>query len=201
MQNKRIAITGGIASGKSTVTMYLRGLGYQVIDADQITHDLYDHSQEFQDKIIETFGKDILSQGVIDRQKLGSIVFSDEKKRLDLNRITHPMIYDKILQAKSDEKFLFFDIPLYFEVEDNLKDRLKIDEVWLVYVDEKTQLERLQKRDGLSKKEALDRIQSQIPLNKKIELSDVILYNTKDMETLYNQIDEQLRDEVFDEFF
>lgn len=199
MQSKRIGITGGIATGKSTVTRYLKEKGFTVIDADQITHELYDHSVSFKDKIVAEFGDEIVMDGKIDRKGLGAVVFKDETRKKALEEIAHPLIFgkiiEKILAAEKNEKIVFIDIPLLFEVKEEFRKILKLDKIWLVFTTEDLQLKRLMERNNLSKEEAVLRINSQLPLNKKIELSDVILYNIKNVNFLYEQIDNELRDE------
>ena len=199
MQSKRIGITGGIATGKSTVTRYLKEKGFTVIDADQITHELYDHSVSFQEKIVSSFGKEIAVDGKIDRKALGAMVFKDNTRKKALEEIAHPLIFEKIAEetaaAEKNEKTVFIDIPLLFEVREEYRRKLRLDKIWLVYTTEDLQLKRLMERNNLSKEEAVLRINSQLPLNKKIELSDVILYNIKNVNFLYEQIDNELRDE------
>lgn len=199
IRSKRIGITGGIATGKSTVTRYLKEKGFVVIDADQITHDLYDRSKPFQDRIVAEFGKDIVVHGKIDRKALGAVVFREEARKKALEEITHPFIFEKIseeiISAEKDHRTVFVDIPLLFEVKEEYRRKLDLRKIWLVYTTEDLQLERLMDRNHFSREEARRRINAQLPLSKKIELSDVILYNIKNVNFLYEQIDHELRDE------
>ncbi|MDO5649908.1 MAG: dephospho-CoA kinase [Gallicola sp.] len=198
MPSKRIGLTGGIASGKSTVSRYLEEKGLVVIDADRIAHDLYDRSFEYQRAVVKEFGEDILVEGKIDRKILGGLVFKNSKKRKKLEEIAHPLIFKKIkeeVEKHGKEKAIFLDIPLLFEVDPAYREDLSLDEIWLVSVSKEKQLERLMNRDQISEEEALRKIQTQMDLRKKIELSDVILYNNMNVDFLYMQVDNQLRDE------
>ena len=176
---KVYALTGGIASGKSTVTEWLRSRGYLVIDADEIVKDLYGQGEPVYNAIVKTFGSEILnSQGEIDRLKLGRIVFSDKDSRLRLNHATHPIIEaqisEKINAAKAACKsMVFVDSPLFLE-----KGRdPTYDAVILVYVDPEVQMKRLMKRNQLSIEDAKRRIESQMPLREKRAHSDYIIDN------------------------
>lgn len=205
MQNKKpyvIGLTGGIASGKSEVTSYLRKKGYIVLDADQAYHQAMKKNGPAYWALIEHFGEKILSKkNEIDREKLADLVFQDPKKRKELDRLTHPIIFQVFMEKFHSipvedfkEGLVFFDIPLLFEMGP-LRDRLAIDSIWLVAASEDTQANRLEKRNGLSREEALTRIRSQMPLEKKKRLSDKILYNEKDLETLYHEVDNALVEE------
>ena len=198
MQNKRIGLTGGIATGKSTVSRYLREKGLAVIDADKITHNLYDHSSGFHKSIIQEFGEEILRNGEIDRKKLGAIVFRDQERMNVLENIAHPLIFAEIMkeiERLQNEKLIFIDITLLFEVDENYRKSLKLNKIWLVFAPLELQMERLSERDGISKEEARIKMQTQMDMRKKIELSDVILYNNKNVDFLYKQVDNQLREE------
>ncbi|MCL6616945.1 MAG: dephospho-CoA kinase, partial [Anoxybacillus ayderensis] len=151
-----IGLTGGIASGKSTVAAMFRDLHIPVIDADEIAHRVTAINGEAYKPIVEAFGRDILdANGAIDRRKLGTIVFDDEQKRKQLNAIVHPLVRKHMLQqkeqyAKQKEKAVVLDIPLLFESKlEHLVDRILV-----VYVDEQTQLHRLCERNGFSVEEA-----------------------------------------------
>ncbi len=198
MRNKRIGLTGGIASGKSTVSRYLKEKGLVVVDADRIAHDLYDRSFEYQRGVVKEFGEDILVEGKIDRKILGGLVFKNSKKRKRLEEITQPFIFKKVkedLEKYRKERVVFLDIPLLFEVDPVYREDLSLDEIWLVFTSEEKQLKRLMNRDQITEEEARRKIQAQMDLRKKIELSDVILYNNKNVDFLYMQVDNQLRDE------
>jgi dephospho-CoA kinase len=185
-----IGLTGGIASGKSTVTRMIRELGIPVIDADQVARDVVKVGEEAYAQIVATFGRDILqANGEIDRAKLGSIVFHNEQKRKKLNAIVHPavrrrMMAEKEAYVQSGTKTVVLDIPLLFESELTHF----IDKVIVVYVDDEVQLERLMKRNGFSKEEALARIRSQMPLREKVKKADAVINNNGTVEETKQQL-------------
>lgn len=189
-----IVITGGISTGKSTACNLLRLYGYSVIDADKISHQSLDLAR---DKVVKKFGDGILSDGKIDRKKLAPIVFSDKNKMKILEDILHPMIRERIfmeaLDLESYKKIYFIDIPLFFEA--NLKDKntYPIEKILLIYAPKDLQLERLIKRDNLSKTEALKRIESQIDIETKKSLSTYVVENTSNLANLQSQIESFLR--------
>lgn len=186
-----IAITGGIATGKSSVCNLLKLYGYSIIDADTIAHNtLYC----LHDKVVLAFGDGILdSNGNIDRKKLGEIVFSNPQKKEILQSILHPMIRNEILsraeQLERYSKVYFVDIPLFFEV----KERYSIHKVLLVYTPKEIQLNRLIKRDGIDVDLALKKIHSQMDIEAKKLLSTYIVDNSKDLSYLQLQIEAFLK--------
>ncbi|MBS3811903.1 MAG: dephospho-CoA kinase [Halanaerobiales bacterium] len=171
-----IGLTGGIATGKSLVSKTLRELGIKVIDADQIAHRVLNRTEVI-DKIKEEFGREIINnKGEIDRKKLGEIVFSEHVKLKKLEEITHPTILDVIDQKLKEYKkqdLIVLDAPLLFETYLDQK----VDETWVVYAEEPTQIERLQKRDGLDYFEAKCRIDVQMPLKEKVQRADQVINN------------------------
>ncbi|MFJ7974644.1 dephospho-CoA kinase [Peribacillus sp. NPDC096379] len=175
-----IGITGGIASGKSSISQFIREeLGFTIIDADIAAREVVEPGQEAYRAIIKVFGSELLlPDDSIDRAKLGSIIFHDEKKRQMLNGIVHPAVRKRMLEQKETafalgENVLFMDIPLLFE--SNLTHM--VDKTILIYVDELIQLERLIKRNGLSEVDAKARVDSQMPLVEKKKLADVVINN------------------------
>ncbi|WP_027410192.1 dephospho-CoA kinase [Anoxybacteroides tepidamans] len=174
-----IGLTGGIASGKSTVSRMLKEYGIPVVDADVIAREVVNVGEEAYRQIVEVFGNDILQEnGEIDRAKLGSIVFNNEEKRKQLNAIVHPAVRKTMMAQResyiqSGAKTVVLDIPLLFE--SNLTHL--VDKVIVVYVDEAIQLERLMKRNGLSKTDATARIRSQMPLIEKKVYADAVIDN------------------------
>lgn len=195
MKSRIIGLTGSIATGKSTVSKYLIKKGYKVVDADKITHELMKKDNINYVEIVKHFGNSILDKDdEIDRKKLANIVFSDENKLNTLNNLTHPNIFNKINETieESDEKIIFLDIALLIEFIKNNIWNISLDEIWLVYVNKDIQLERLMKRNNFSEKEAKIRIKAQMDIDEKIKYSDFILYNDRDLEYLYKQIDERL---------
>jgi dephospho-CoA kinase len=185
-----IGLTGGIASGKSTVTEMIRGLGIPVIDADQVARDVVKAGEEAYKQIIKTFGQDILQEnGEIDRAKLGAIVFYNEQERKKLNAIVHPAVRRRMLAEKEayvqkGAKTIVLDIPLLFESELTHL----IDKIIVVYVDDDIQLERLMKRNGFSEEEALARIRSQMPLHEKVKKADAVINNNGTIEETKQQL-------------
>ncbi|SFA39266.1 dephospho-CoA kinase [Parageobacillus thermantarcticus] len=185
-----IGLTGGIASGKSTVTKMIRELGIPVIDADQIARDVVKVGEEAYKQIIQTFGQNILQEnGEIDRAKLGAIVFHNEQERKKLNAIVHPAVRRRMLAEKEayvqkGAKTVVLDIPLLFESELTHL----IDKIIVVYVDDDVQLERLMKRNGFSKEEALARIRAQMPLREKVKKADAVIDNNGTIEETKQQL-------------
>jgi dephospho-CoA kinase len=187
-----IGLTGGIASGKSTVSQMFKEAGIVVVDADVIARKVVEVGEEAYEQIVQSFGKDILlPDETIDRQKLGSVVFFNEEKRLLLNSIVHPAVRKQMLKEKEEhlnngEETVILDIPLLFES----KLTALVDRTLLVYVDYETQLARLMNRNNLSKGEAEARIQSQMPLKDKIQLADAVIDNNGTIEATKDQLHE-----------
>lgn len=193
--NRKIGLTGGIASGKSTVTEYLLSLGYPVIDGDNVAREVA-KDPEILERIKERFGKAVLlSDGTLNREAMGRLVFGNAREREALNAIMHPEIYRRILESGKDHGgILFFDIPLLMEVKDELSAAgLTFDEIWLVYVEEKIRLGRLEERDGISADYAREKIASQMSLEEKRKLADVILDNSGTVDQLKEQVRWELK--------
>jgi dephospho-CoA kinase len=180
-----VVLTGGIATGKSSATMLLSLYGFRFIDADKITHELLEMHA---DKIAALFGEAYLTQGRVNRAKLGQLVFSDEEKRKALEALLHPLIYDEIerLATEQDrfEKPYIIDIPLFFE-----GDRYPIERSIVVYAPREQQLERLMKRDGFSREEALRRIDSQMDIEEKRRRATYVIDNSGDLKQLQRECD------------
>lgn len=174
-----IGLTGGIASGKSTVSNMLKEMKITVVDADVEARLAVMKGESAYYKIIDEFGRDILQEdGEIDRQKLGSIIFHQAEKRQLLNEIVHPEVrkrmWGQIEAAQNNrEKVVVLDIPLLFES----KLTYMVEKTILVYVDKDTQLKRLMERNHLSVDEAEARINSQMPLSEKVKLADAVIDN------------------------
>ena len=172
---QKIAITGNIASGKSQVEKIF-AQNYPVYDTDKIAHKILDSLTEF-------YGYDVFTDGKIDRKKLGKLVFSNPDIKKKLENIVHPKIkieLEKIFYKHKLDKFVFVSVPLLFEAGFETM----FDKIILVTTDEQTRLERLMKRDKLSKEEALSRINSQVDEGVKLKKSDFIIKNNSDMENL-----------------
>lgn len=191
-----IGLTGGIASGKSTVSAMFADMGITVIDADIEARLAVDIGEKAYNDIVSHFGESILAEdGAINRQKLGSIIFNDEEKRNLLNSIVHPAVRERMAQKRqtaeaANEKAIVMDIPLLFES----KLTSLVEKIILVYVDEETQQERLMKRNGFSEAEALSRIKSQMPLKDKVKWADAIIDNRGSMEHTKMQLMDILKD-------
>lgn len=183
-----IGLTGGIATGKSTVAKFLKELNIEVIDSDKIAHKILTY-QDTINEIKNQFGNIVINKdGNINRKKLGEIVFDDLNKLKKLESITHHKIFDVIdkkIEEHKNNKIIVLDAPLLFETSlDN-----KVDETWVVYTDKKTQIKRLKKRDGLDKENALKRIKAQMPLEEKIKKADIVIDNTGTIEELKQKIE------------
>ncbi len=179
-----IGLTGGIASGKSTVSSYLTELRAAVIDSDMIAHDVLKDPFAY-NRIIKKFGRGILDDDAeIDRSYLGGIVFNNTDKRKELEKITHPLIISKIHKEiegyLKKNRIIILDAPLLFEA--NL-DKI-VDQTWVVYVDKKTQIQRLMARNKLSLAEAESRIELQLSLEKKRSKADIVIDNMGSIEAL-----------------
>lgn len=189
---KVIGLTGGIASGKSTVSMLLKQKGAAIIDADEIAKEIIQPGKPAWTEVVEHFGKGILREdGNIDRKKLAHIVFSDEKELETLNRITHPRIVEEIKRRlksfrEKNESVVVVDAALLLEIGLDML----VDEVWLVAVDEKTQLERLLFREkSMGFAEALERIRAQMPLEEKLKFAHRVIDNGGSIEETKRQVD------------
>ena len=193
---KIIGITGGIASGKSTVTEFLRQKGFQVVDADAVVHQLQKPGGRLYQVLVEHFGEKILLEnGELNRPLLGSLIFSNPEEQEWSKRTQGEIIREELAALRNQfaqtEALFFMDIPLLFE-----QDYASwFDETWLVYVNRDVQLERLMKRDQISKEAAESRLNSQWPLERKISLASHSLDNNGNQEQLIAQV-VQLLDEM-----
>ena len=181
-------MTGGIASGKSLVSRILAGRGMTVIDADDISHEILAHDTSIRQEVVRTFGKEVLNEeGEIDRGKLGEIVFfQDSERRKALEAILHPPIreamWKKARESRSDDVVL--DIPLLIETGAHER----VDVVVVVYATRELQIQRLMARDGISRHEATQRIDSQLPLEEKVSAAHYIINNTGSVEETEEQV-------------
>lgn len=177
----RIGLTGGIATGKSTVSAILRSLGAFVIDADQIAREIVLPGQPAHQDIVKHFGPEVLlPDGQLNRPWLSEQIFSDPAQRQFLNQFTHPRVIERIesiieeLAATNYHLPVVLDIPLLIEAGM----AHTVDQVWLVVTDAETQLERLMQRDGFSKAEAKLRIDAQMPLVEKARYAHCLIDNS-----------------------
>lgn len=188
---KIIGLTGGIATGKSTVSKIIRENNIPIIDADKIYKDLSQKGNSIWRAIYNSFGQDyIKGNGEIDKKALSSLIFDDPKQREKLNAITHPIIKDEtIKQIKQFEnegkhRLLFLDVPLLFEAG---WDRM-VDETWVVTIPYKAQLQRLMDRDNCSKDTAQKRIRSQMSLDEKVKRADIVIDNSGSIRDTRKQV-------------
>jgi dephospho-CoA kinase len=190
MNAKRsIGLTGGISTGKSTVSDYIANK-YQipVLDADLYAREAVNPGSSILDNLVKRYGKKILLEDrSLNRQALGAIIFNDADEKKWVEQQIHPFVRDRFIEEmqKLNDEIVVLAIPLLFEA--NLVDL--VNEIWVVYCDKNQQIERLSKRDRLNQQQARIRIDSQLPIEQKIAAADVILDNSSSLEALYQQID------------
>ncbi|MGI0482102.1 dephospho-CoA kinase [Geminocystis sp. CENA526] len=185
----KIGLTGGIATGKSTVSNYLQEkYAIPVLDADIIARDAVKVNSPIYDDIIDRYGKEIIvDNGELNREKLGNIIFNNNQEKIWLESKIHPFVrntFEKQIKLLSNS-IIVLAIPLLFEA--NMTDL--VDRIWVVTCDFNTQIDRLKSRNNLTQIQAIDRINSQMPLAEKIKKADIVIDNNKNLSQLYNQID------------
>ena len=180
-----IVLTGGIATGKSSVCSLLNLYGFKIIDADKIAHTMLDRNAE---KIAGLFGSEFVLEGKVDRKRLGTVIFSDEQARAQLEGLLHPLIKEEILSQSSlcevKEIPYIVDIPLFYE-----KSNYPIDEVAVVYCTPQQQIARLVDREGYTEEEAQKRIAAQMPIDAKREKASFVIDNTQNLKHLQKEVD------------
>ena len=186
---KIIGITGGISSGKSTVTNFLRQRGFQVVDADALVHQLQAPGGRLYNILVEHFGNQVLlKNGQLNRPLLASLIFSNPEEQEWSKETQGQVILEELAGLKNQlaqtEAIFFMDIPLLFEQGYESW----FDEVWLIYLDRETQIERLMNRDKLSLEAAESRLASQWSLDKKKKLATHIIDNSGSLDQLLSQI-------------
>ena len=192
-----IGLSGGIGSGKSTVSRMFAELGATVIDADAIVHELQAPGMPMVDQLAQEFGRGILdAAGALDRKALGAIVFADEAARLRLNQIVHPQVGAEFarrlataIEAKA--KLIVLDIPLLFEGRASGKGSAasrNVETTVVVWVPESAQIERQIARDRCTREEAEQRVRAQMPLDQKRELADHVIDNSGSLEATGRQV-------------
>ncbi|GAA8065099.1 dephospho-CoA kinase [Helicobacter pylori] len=183
-----IALTGGIGTGKSTTIKILESQGYHILDADKIAHQLL---QEYRFKIAQHFGSEILEKGILNRKKLGAIVFQKANELKWLEGFLHPLIREcmlkKAYELEKNHQAYFLDIPLFFEVGG--KKRYPVSKVVLVYAPRALQIERLLERDKLKEAEILQRLSCQMDIGQKCTMSDYIIDNSSSLKDLAKQVE------------
>ena len=175
-----VVLTGGIATGKSTVANIFREYGFEIIDADKVAHEMLDlHHRE----IAKLFGEAYVENKKVIRKKLGALIFGDEKEKRRLEALLHPLIFKEIekqsLALDKEKKPYLVDIPLFFE-----SNRYPIEESIVVYVPQKLQLERLMSRDKSSREEAQARIDAQMSIEEKKQKATYLIDNQGDLNAL-----------------
>lgn len=185
MFNNAIVLTGGIATGKSTVANLFKLHGFLCIDADVITHKLLDrHSND----IAELFGKQYVEDGKVIRKELGKLVFGNENEKTKLENFIHPLIKDEIIEEsklfEANNKPYLIDIPLFFE-----KKNYEIDRNIVVYTPKELQVKRLSARDKSSIEDAKLRIENQMDIEEKKKLGNYIIDNSKDLGNLVAEVE------------
>lgn len=190
---KVVALTGGIASGKSTVVRMLRELGAEVVDADVLAREVVSPGEPALAEIVAAFGEEVLlPSGELDRKKLGGLVFSDPERRERLNAIVHPRVRERIrhrleeIRAENQEAVVVLDVPLLFDIP--LPDLEALPAV-VVYASPETQLQRLRERDGLAQDEAERRLRAQRPLREKLGRARWVVDNDGDLDRTREQVE------------
>jgi len=186
-----LGITGGIASGKSTVAEMMRGFGAPVIDFDLLAREVVEPEKPAWKDIVACFGARVLRKnGSLDRKKLSRLVFHDPEKRKKLESITHPLIADLYLSRirkiarKDPHAVVLAVIPLLFET--HLEDL--VHKILVVYIPREMQAERLMKRDAISREQAENILKAQLPIDVKMENADFVIRNEKGLEETRKQV-------------
>ncbi|HFV7334103.1 TPA: dephospho-CoA kinase [Staphylococcus aureus] len=195
---KVIGLTGGIASGKSTVSELLSVFGFKVVDADKAAREAVKKGSKGLAQVREVFGDEAIDEnGEMNRRYMGDLVFNHPEKRLELNAIIHPIMRD-IMEEEKQEYLkqgynVIMDIPLLFENE--LENT--VDEVWVVYTSESIQMDRLMQRNNLSLEDAKARVYSQISIDKKSRMADHVIDNLGDKLELKQNLERLLEEEGY----
>ena len=190
----RIGLTGGVGCGKSTVSRYLAQHGIPIIDGDEISREAVMPGSPVMREIERLFGSEMLTEdGNLNREKMAELVFSDEGKRQTLNGLIHPFVWKKTEEAtlaaqETGHRFVVLDMPLLLEIGWNLR----VESVWVVTVPQEVQIRRVQKRDGVTREQAMARIRKQMPTVSKIGYADIVIDNSGTEEETYRRVDEAL---------
>lgn len=185
-----IGLTGGIASGKSTVAEMITGCGIPVIDADQLAREAVLPGSSALRQIVAAFGGEVLQEdGSLDRAVLAEKIFSEPSARRTLEAILHPPI--KVLAQKRLDDLRREGVPAVFYmapllIEAGVADR--VDEIWVVYVDSETQLERIRQRDSVSREDAEKRLAAQMPMEEKKDYGRIVIDNSGNLEDLKSRV-------------
>ena len=183
---KVIGLTGGIGSGKSTVSQFLQELGVVVLDADKVGHEAYLPGTETWRELVAAFGKEILTpDDNIDRKKLGGIVFSNPESLARLNQIVHPRMFEMMKERieeyrRQGVKVVVLEAAILLEA----KWTPLVDEVWVTVASESAVVERAKERTGLPEEQILARIRSQLSVEERIKHANVVIYNDGNLDEL-----------------
>lgn len=193
-----LGITGGIASGKSTVVNVFRSYDFPIVDGDVVARRVVEPETPGLLALVNVFGDSIITpEGTLDRKKLGSLIFQDETERKKLNQTLEPFIRSEIDRqieiAKKNSPLVIADIPLLYESDY----KKQMDAVAVVYTDQSTQLKRLMARNQLSEVEAMNRINSQMSLEEKKQLADIVFDNRGSLDETADQVIEWLKKHTF----
>jgi len=188
-------LTGGIATGKSTVAKIFESYGFSIVDADKIAHSVLQNQYK---KIEELFGSQYVEDGIVNRKALGGLIFSNHDAKLQLESLLHPLIFEEIerqsLLLDSKKEPYLVDIPLFFETN-----RYPIKESLVVYIPQELQLKRLIQRDNITQALAQQRIDSQMDIEKKRQKATYLIDNQGDMKALQQQCD-RVKDKIIDNY-
>ena len=189
----KVGLTGGIASGKSTVSKIFASFGAKVLDADEVAREVLLPGQPAWTRVRQAFGQEFFhADGKVKRKQLRKLVFADPEKRSQLNAIVHPEVMKEInrraeiFSSSVQTEVLLVDVPLLLEV--GLANRF--DKIVVVYVSESVQINRLSQRDGISEEEATETLKVQMPLNKKVEQADYVIDNSGTLEETRSQVEQ-----------
>ena len=190
-----VALTGGIATGKSSVAKMFEEDGFVVIDADKIAHDMLDEQAQ---TVAQMFGDEVVHDGKVDRKRLGAIVFAEPRERKRLEALLHPLIYQRIAERAQREdakgRPYIVDIPLFFEGK-----RYPIARTLVVYAPQSLQIARCMQRDGLEREAVLERLAAQIDIEEKRYMADYVIDNSKDQTQLRVEY-EKAKEAILKEF-
>ncbi len=185
-----IGVTGGIGSGKTTVCKIFEELGAKVIYADELAKELMTNDENLKRKIVKIFGEEAYLNGSLNRKFIADVIFSDEKKKRELESVVHPAVIKKIisefkkLAKDKNVNFVIVEAALIFESGFDSE----LDYIVVVDADEETKIKRVMERDKCSREEVLKRMRSQMDVKRKRELADILLLNDGDIEELRNKV-------------
>lgn len=188
-----IGLTGGVATGKSTIAKRFAELGAAVFDADRFAREAVEAGQPALEEIRARFGEKVIaSDGSLDRKALGAIVFRDAKARRDLEAIVHPRVRERMRRSLEELRrqgyggVVILEIPLLFESQGSLE---LVDRVLVVYAPWSMQVERLMRRNQLSREEAILRVDAQLPIDEKVARADYVVDNSRSLDEAFRQVD------------